>query len=199
MSLLKKIKETKSSRLVSHIFVFIILIYSLALSVLFSSVLISLNRTIESIKVPDGYFKGNFNSSNPELEFPFSIENEGIYEVSDFSVKVCLKVLYFEENNDKEKDIDIFSKKENYGVIHAGQFYEGLFKGDEEDFDIPALDDFWNDVNIYEDVDFLIDIKISGKYFFGTIPFSVIMDDVNLEDLVENSGDSEDSECPTCS
>ena len=51
-----------------------------------------------------------------------------------------------------------------------------------------ALNYFWRSFDVQENVQFILNIKVSGRHFQGIIPFSVEYEDVELEMTA----------CPTC-
>ncbi len=188
MTAMTRFKLMEKSKKIKLIFLIFILISSLSISIAFLIVINSLNQVIERVKIPNGYFKANLEPVNASLEIPFSVENQGFYAINEFEISISIRVSYFNGTNEDKTENNVFKKTKDYGIIKPGQYYENKFEDNGENFDLIALTDFINNVNITKGYDILVDIEIKGKYFYSGIPFNIAYYNMNLEDL----------SCPTC-
>lgn len=185
MVLLTKFKNLKRSKKFGIIFILFMLVYGIIFMSLFYSVSIALFKTIESVRVPDDYFLVNLESNNLEFRTTFSISNRGPYDLTDFRVELSTDIIYYLEYSDDMVRDNIFSIDIYYGKISGMSNYHGAIEGDQDNFNMTTMNDFWSFANMSKDLTFLIDIKFDGKYYFGMIPFSIFIDDLNPE-------------CPNC-
>jgi len=185
MEILSKFRGIRSSKKIGLIFSFIMLIYGLIFISLFYSVSLALFQTIESIRIPDDYFFVNLDSDNLEFRTTFSISNRGPYDLTGFRIELSTEIIYYLEYSDNLTRGNIFSINEYYGRISGMRNYHGSIECDQEHFNMTVINDFWSYGNMSKDLTFLIDIKIYGKYYFGIVPFSIFIEDLNPE-------------CPNC-
>lgn len=190
-SLTSKFKDLNTSRKISVIMLISIIISGYIVSILSMIAISNVLDIISDVEVPDGYIKANFNIENPndmEVEIPFDLSNEGIYDLVDINMDVKIKVDYINNITRESKEIEIFSKKIKYGTLGAGNSLNEIFKGDVDDFDTKAIYNFFKDADIFEEISILISIKLEAKYFFNLIEFTIFNDDLDLTDY----------ECTTC-
>lgn len=186
MGMLSRFKVLKKSKKFGIIFILFMLVYGLIFISLFYSVSIALFKTIQSIQVPDNYFLVNLELDNLEFRTTFSISNKGPYDLTDFRIELSTDIIYYLEYSDDVMVRDnIFSINIYYGKIPGISDYHGTIEGDQDNFNMTSMNDFWSYANVSKDLTFLIDIKFYGKYYFGMVPFSVFIDDLNPE-------------CPNC-
>ena len=177
MNLIRKIgdiKKKEKSYLISLGLLAIIIIYSMTYAIWFYSVSNSLLNTLGSISIPSGYLNVTLDSDQPELEISISVSNSGIYEVTNFRVNISLDVEYFENNENVTIREKVFNKTVLLGTIFPYKTYQSIIKGEVTDFNLIALEKFETQANLSRLIVYILDIKVTGNYFYNFIPFEIL-------------------------
>lgn len=185
-------KNLRTSRKISVIMLIGIVITTQIASIMSMIAINDTIRIISEVKVPDGYMKTNFDIYNPdnmEVVVPYDIRNLGTYDLTDIEMSVKVKVEYTYNITGKEVEEEIFSKTGDIDDCRAGSSLEAEFKGDKDDFDKPILTEFLLYYDFNESVSIMVDIKLSAKYFYGLIEFTMLESSLDLTDY---------DNCPTC-
>ena len=180
MNLKDRIRRLDKKKLVSYSLILIISIYSLSFTILYYSISTSLSKTLETLYLPDNYFIVNPDPSSPDLRISFSITNKGFHDLTQFQIDLSLDLYYTEKSNNNEKNAQIFSKIESYSKISPKETYRDTFQGNYDSFNISALENFVESVNVNKSITYLMNVKISGKYYFDIVPFSIVLENFNL-------------------
>jgi hypothetical protein len=175
----------KKYKLFSRILLLVILIYGFVFASLFLSLSYSLFRTLNGIIIPDDFFLVSLVPSDPLLRVSYKIPNQGVSEISDLKIDFKVSINYYENFNNSERKEEIFFKSESIKRINPLKTYKAFIEGGLEYFNTSQILAFWNNANLSMPVFYLLSIKISGRYGFGTIPFKIIIDEFNPE-------------CPSC-
>jgi len=185
MKYLDKLRRMGKHKLVSRSLLLIIVIYS----VIFASVVFSLSasvfKTIENMKIPD-HLMVSLVPEDPLLQASYKIPNKGFSDISNLVIDLKVDLCYSEEYTNNEIREQLFFKSETVTKINPWQNYEATLEGGSEYFNVTVIELFWDNVNFSRPVFYLLDINITGSFWFGMIPFKVIIDDLNPD-------------CPTCS
>ncbi|KKL66921.1 hypothetical protein LCGC14_2140150 [marine sediment metagenome] len=176
---LQKIKQMQKHKLINKLLILFILIYSIAFISLFSGLSIALFAMLENISIPHEYFFIDFDSSSPLLRAPYKIDNEGFSEITNMDINLSVDLYYTEEYANTEKQVKVFSKIERIKKIKPYNIYEANIEGNSENFNITRLDNFWLNANLSKAYYYLLNIKITGKYHLGIIPFSLIISNLD--------------------
>ena len=83
--------------------------------------------------------------------------------------------MYFENNNSEATRSLIFQKQIFIGKIVSGKAFSDIIHSNYSDFNIELLEDFANTVNMSRGIYEFLSVNIRGKYFFGLIPFKVLI------------------------
>ncbi len=190
---IKNFRNLRTSRKISVIMLIGIIITAQIASIMSMIAIDDVTQIISEVKAPDGYMKTNFDVTNPddmEVVVPYDIRNLGMYDLTDIEMSVKVKVEYTHNITGKEVEKEIFSKTGDIEDCKAGSSLEAEFEGDADDFDIPILTEFLLYFDLNESVSILVDIKLSAKYFYGLIEFTMIEKSLDLSDYYN---------CPLCS
>ncbi|MFX0009431.1 MAG: hypothetical protein ACFE9R_03880 [Candidatus Hermodarchaeota archaeon] len=169
----KRLKNIKKTKRISYFLLIIIFIFSIILSSLFSSLVTSVNKTIGSISIPNNYFYSDYNITKPQFEIGFSIKNEGFTKISSLRINVSEDIVYF--NNFTETRVNIFQKVLYIGKVGPHTLYSNIIIGEINNFKINALEDYWEFANASLGVSEYLNIEIKCKFFYGLIPFKVLI------------------------
>lgn len=175
---LKRIKKTKK---ISYGFFICIFIFSISLSLLFTSVVNSVNETIGSIRIPNNYFFSDFDLENPQFEIAFSLKNEGFTQISDLSINISEDIVYF--NNQTEIKVNIFQKFLFIGRVNPHAVYSSIVSGEFSNFKIDALEEFWDSANMSIGVYEYLNVEIKCKFFYKLVPFRTVIGPICLSCL----------------
>ena len=175
----------KKQKLVSIILLLAILIYSIIFAGLFYSLSVSVFKTVGSISIPDKVLLISLVPENPSLRASYRISNKGFSDISNIIIDFKLDLNYFELDNENETRENLFFKSEKINRINPWQNYESSIEGGPEYFNTTNLFYFWNNVDLNKPFFYILNIKFTGKYCLGIIPFKLIIKDLNPE-------------CPSC-
>ncbi|NVM19669.1 MAG: hypothetical protein HWN80_18350 [Candidatus Lokiarchaeota archaeon] len=138
--------------------------------------------------IPNGYFSTNFTIPEPEFQISVGLSNKGILEITDFEVNVSLNLSYDYLPTNQNIYSNFFSKKINYGSIKGLSSLNYTIKSELSNFDVSILTLFWDNILNSSGVKFLMDVQIKCKFYFGLVPFILLVKDFDLF-LIG---------CPTC-
>ncbi len=189
---IKNYKNLRTSRKISVIMLIGIIITAQIASIMSMIAVNDVTQIISEVKAPDGYMKTNFDITNPddmEIVVPYDIRNLGMYDLTDIEMSIKVKVEYTHNSTGKEMEEEIFSKTGDIDDCKAGNSLEAEFEGGAGDFDLPILTEFLFYFDLNESVSILVDIKLSAKYFYGLIEFTIVEKSLDLTDY---------DSCPTC-
>ncbi len=186
MNILNKIKEIEKKKLISYILILGTVLYGFITSLLYLTVSSSLYDVLGSIRVPEDYVLFVLDTENPEFRMSYSISNTGIYDLTEFNIKISADFIFYKKNNNSQIQVSVFSEKERLSIpgltIAKKEFYAG-----KEAFITGALENYLDTVNDTLTTRYLFRIEIFGHYFLNLIPFSITIKDFELNDS-----------CPIC-
>jgi len=180
MKLIEKIKKKERSHLISLALLLGIVIYGSIYAVWFYSLSNSVINTLGSISIPDGYFNATLDPDQPELEISISVRNTGIYQLTDFRVIISLDIEYFENDDNVTIREKVFNKTVLFGTIYPYNYFQNVIKGEIVDFNLVALVNFEANANFSKLINYILNIKITGKYFYRSIPFTILLKNLHV-------------------
>ena len=158
----------------------LIVSYSFVFFCLFTSLVISLSNTIESITLPSGYLNATISSSQPEFEISFSVRNTGFYEITDLRIELEFDAEFFENESSNADRVSIFQKALVVPSIQPNTFYEGLIIVDLDEFNLTSITSLEQKANYSRQINSLLSVDIWGKYFFSIISFEISLRNMEL-------------------
>jgi len=143
---------------------------------------------IESVKIPNGYYRRGLVPPNPEFEISIGIDNNFFYDINKININFSIDLSYYNIPSNESIYENVFQKEEEFSNIKPFSKANFSLRGNSSDFNIPALEDFWGDVLNNTNAIFLVDIQIRAMYYFDLIPILISFKKIDLFAL----------ECPTC-
>jgi len=180
MNIIKKIRLTPKSQVLSAFMLVLIVSYSFVFFCLFTSLVISLSNTIESITLPSGYLNATISSSQPEFEISFSARNTGFYEITDLRIELEFDVEFFENESSNADRVSIFQKALVVSSIQPNTFYEGLIIVEPDEFNLTSITSLEQKANYSRQINSLLSVDIWGRYFYHIILFEISLRNMEL-------------------
>ncbi|MFX0059746.1 MAG: hypothetical protein ACFE75_04540 [Candidatus Hodarchaeota archaeon] len=180
MNLIEKWKKKSKCQKISLILIFGIITYSFTFGIWFFTFSDSFLKSIESISIPSGYFNASLNPSQPHLEVAMSIKNYGFYDFTEIHIETSFDLRFFEGSNQNQTRFNVFKREDYIDVVHGYQYFETIILGENGDFNNTNLLYFQINVNVSKIIEYLLSVKIDGKYFYNIIPFQLNLYDINL-------------------
>ncbi len=185
MKYLDKLRRMAKHKLISNSLLLIVVLYSVIVSSVIFSVSTSVFKTIENMKIPDNLLVSLI-PEDPLLQASYKISNKGFSDISNLVIDLKVDLCYSEEYTNNEIREQLFFKSEKVTKINPWQNYEATLEGGSEYFNVTVIESLWDNANFSRPVFYLLDIRITGSFSFGMIPFTIAIDDLNPD-------------CPTCS
>lgn len=176
----KRFRDLSKIKKVSLIFSIILVIYTIFSSVYIVSILNSINQTLESIRLPNGYYAWNFGTSNPSFKISFGIENKGLFEVRELKIGLTLDLSFYDLNKNQSFREQFFQKQEDIGIVNPLFILNYTIDADSSSFNINVLDSFWNNISNYTNIYYLMNVSISLNLLNGFIPSAISYRNLNL-------------------
>lgn len=178
-----KLKKSYVTRKISFVFLLCIFIFAQFVGYLTIAAFSGLSQMFDNIKVPDGAIDLNLDIYNPEdmeVNFPYYIRNQGIYDLNNLNIDVSVFVNYIDVGTREDITIRLFAKVSLIPDCKAFSYLIGNFTGTFLDFNITAVVQFVDNVDYFEPFSFFTDINFRADYFWGLIDFSIFLDDLSL-------------------
>lgn len=178
---LKDFKNLTSSRKLSAIFLIVSIIISQIIMVISSLAISSSVQTINEIYIPAGLVNINFDTQQQDdmiLQIPYQINNHGFFDLTQLKVRINLELIYFDNSTQMNSTLNIFNKDYSLAVCKGGCVFYGILEGYYDDYNISALDLFFDWYDNSEPADWfwvLADFLFSAKYYFELIIFELFM------------------------
>ncbi|MFW9896472.1 MAG: hypothetical protein ACFFD7_11760 [Candidatus Thorarchaeota archaeon] len=173
---MKRIKKTfrnlKTSRKISLVLFFFFFLLGQIASILCAISIINISMILSEIRIPSGFVYLDLDIYTPEnmtVQVPYEIHNPGIYDLFNIHITVDLYLNYINKSNQVNITSHVFSTFKNVGICKIFNQLTDDIEGEFSDFFIPSLVDFFNNVNEYEQVLYLLDIQFSANYLYGLI------------------------------
>ncbi len=175
-----KQKYYNTKTVFEYIIIAVLIIYSVVTGSLISYISNSLFDSFQSISLPNGAVKITLIPGEPYIELPFRINNKGIFNIDEFWVNVSLHLSYQELLTDKEINKKIFQKDNYYEKIQALTSLEDIIYGQKTDFNVTQLINYAVYANASFPPIFLLNVRVSGFYYFKSVPFNFELRDIVL-------------------
>lgn len=174
----RKIKEYKNLRRTKKVGVFLFLVFIInfqVCSLISLSAALSFSQILSDIRLPSGFVNINLNIVEPEnllVQIPYEIDNGGIFYLTDIATTISINVNYLNKSNLVNITSTIFSKSSNLPNVSPFSIYSGFISGNRQYFDEFALNEMFNNSDLFEPKFYKINISLSAVYFLGLIRFS---------------------------
>lgn len=178
-----KLKDLFIARKISLIFFICIFIFAQLVGYLTIAAFSGLSQIFDNIRIPDGGTDLNldiYSSEDMEVNIPYYIKNQGIYDLTDLFMEVKISVNYTDVITRENLTIQIFSRACALPDCKAYSSLIGSFSGTFHDFNVTAVVDFIENADYVEPLYFFTDISFQANYFWDLIDFSIFLDDVGL-------------------
>lgn len=178
-----KLKDLFITRKISLIFFLCIFIFAQIVGYLIIAAFSGLSQIFETIRIPDGLIDLNLDIYSPEdmeVNIPYYIKNQGIYDLNDLYMEVYISVNYIDMITRENITLQIFAKANILPDCEAFSSLIGNFTGTFHDFNVTAIVDFMENADYFEPLYFFTDISFQAKYFWDLIDVSIFLDDVGL-------------------
>ena len=178
-----RLKDLFITRKISLIFFLCIFIFAQTVGYLVIAAFSGLSQILETIRIPDGIIDLNLDIYNPEdieVNIPYYIKNQGIYDLNNLYMDVDISVNYIDKITRENITLQIFTKADVLPDCTTFNSLVGNFTGTFHDFNVTAVVNFIENVDYFEIYYFLIDISFQAEYFWDLIDISIFLDDVGL-------------------
>ena len=169
-------------RLIFRIFIFLLTISLTLVSILggLSAGLILMNLENIGIDTDDADFDMQINNSTFEVEdfsftLPFNFTNSGFFDLENLELMINLGMNYSHIDYpvlgvNTTRQVQIFTRSENFGTIHEGETGFFTFTGDLSNFNTAVLPNFTTEVDWFRGppaIEFYANLTISLDYSIG--------------------------------
>jgi len=177
---LKKLRDLPKYKRNSLILSLLIVIYTLFSSIFISTLTGSINQTLNSLAIPNGYLSWDFGTPNPNFEISIGLKNVGLYRITDFNINLTLDLSYYDLYLNKTFKENFFQKEENIEKVNPISKLNHTIRADSNYFNISVLDSFWSSISNYSNIFYYMNISLSMKLFHNTIPCHISFRNLNL-------------------
>ncbi len=176
----------RTSRKISTCLLLTALVLGQTVSILCAIGIVGFSRILSSISIPSGYIYVDLDIYTPSamtVEIPYVIRNPSIYEITQLSIDLELRINYINESNHANLTSLVFQKSVTGLKCKAFKNLDEKIEGKFTDFLIAPLAIFHENVDITENVYYFLDFSFHGRYFLGLIKFSFSEFNINIFDL----------------
>lgn len=186
MKILKDWKKDKL-KVFNKVILIVIIIYTLFFNFYIFSISAYIQDTLKSITMPNGYYFHNFTTPEPHFEISIGLSNNGLYKINEFSIDISLDLCYLNQLNNHTINNNLFRKTEFIGMIREFVEINYTIEISSDYFNNTLLDDFWNNLLYYSNIQYLMNTKIAGRLYFNLIPFSINLYNIDLLLLISSN------------
>ncbi|NVM38239.1 MAG: hypothetical protein HWN81_21775 [Candidatus Lokiarchaeota archaeon] len=191
-------RPSRVFRLIFRIFIFLLIISITLVSILggLSAVLILTTPDTIGLDTDNADFDLQINNSTFEVEdfsftLPFNLTNSGFFDLENLELLINLNLNYSHVDDpvpgvNTTRQVQIFTKYQNFGNIPKGTTGTFTFTGDLSNFNLGVLPNFTSEVDWYRGppaIEFFADIIISLDYSIGLHTLRIGILDLQLGGL----------------
>lgn len=177
---IKKIRELSKNKKVCLVLSVITIIYTFFSSIFIFTIYSSINQTLVSLAIPNGYYSWDFSTPDPRFEISIGMENGGLFEIAEFIIDLTLDLEYYDLYYNQSFKEQFFQKREEIGYINPLSTFNYTIVGNSSFFNIGILESFWNNISNYTNIFYLMNVTISLKFLNGFVPCKISHKNLNL-------------------
>jgi len=164
------------------LFSLLVLVSGLLIPFLLPSMYIGIDRTISSIRFPNGFIVKNFNSSDPWIETSFFVKNFNNFDLN-IELIISIYAQYYSKYSYSINESIIFpSHKSIFPHVKNDESYSRTLNYTSIYFNLSLLMNFYDIANFSMPYTFFMNVQFYGYYLANLMSFTVNFGAINISE-----------------